>query len=686
LRYSLNECIAKEAGMDLLGWLRSLGLQQYEGAFRENAIETDLLPKLTNEDLKELGVTLVGHRRKLLDAIATLRAENTRPSESTDIPSASPADVTGERRQVTVLFADLAGYTGWGQQLDAEEVHGLLEQYFDRADRAIHEHGGHIDKHIGDCVMGVFGAPISHGNDAERAARAALAIQAAVPEISASVGRNIGVHIGLAGGQVVASRTGSTSHSEYTVTGDTVNLASRLTSAAKPGEVLISDETRGALAERFDFDDAGALDIKGFADPVWAWRLRGVRPAAREQRPFVGRRGELRLIEAALATCREIRRGQVVYLRGEAGIGKTRLIEEVQRAAIELGFACHTVLVLDFGSVAGRDAIRALTGSLLGLELTSDGEATRAVAAAALSSDLVTSDDAVFLNVMLDLPQPPELRSTYEAMDSSTRSLGRQRVAARILEHTSLLRPRLLIVEDLHWADQPTLAHLAKLTTTVAEYPAVLIMTSRIEGDQLDEAWQAEAASAQLTTINLGPLPPGDARTLAEALLVANTAFAQRCVERAAGNPLFLDQLLRHADESQAIAVPGSVQSLVQARIDRLDPGDQAAIQAASVLGQRFTQAALAHLLDKADYVPERLVSRLLLRPQQTSGEVFLFTHVLIRDAIYDNLLRGRRRELHLRAADFYGDRDLLLRAEHLERAGDPRTAQAYLARISHTM
>jgi class 3 adenylate cyclase/tetratricopeptide (TPR) repeat protein len=666
--------------MDLLGWLRSLGLQQYEGAFRENAIETDLLPKLTNEDLKELGVTLVGHRRKLLDAIATLRAENTRPSESTDIPSASPADVTGERRQVTVLFADLAGYTGWGQQLDAEEVHGLLEQYFDRADRAIHEHGGHIDKHIGDCVMGVFGAPISHGNDAERAARAALAIQAAVPEISASVGRNIGVHIGLAGGQVVASRTGSTSHSEYTVTGDTVNLASRLTSAAKPGEVLISDETRGALAERFDFDDAGALDIKGFADPVWAWRLRGVRPAAREQRPFVGRRGELRLIEAALATCREIRRGQVVYLRGEAGIGKTRLIEEVQRAAIELGFACHTVLVLDFGSVAGRDAIRALTGSLLGLELTSDGEATRAVAAAALSSDLVTSDDAVFLNDMLDLPQPPELRSTYEAMDSSTRSLGRQRVAARILEHTSLLRPRLLIVEDLHWADQPTLAHLAKLTTTVAEYPAVLIMTSRIEGDQLDEAWQAEAASAQLTTINLGPLPPGDARTLAEALLVANTAFAQRCVERAAGNPLFLDQLLRHADESQAIAVPGSVQSLVQARIDRLDPGDQAAIQAASVLGQRFTQAALAHLLDKADYVPERLVSRLLLRPQQTSGEVFLFTHVLIRDAIYDNLLRGRRRELHLRAADFYGDRDLLLRAEHLERAGDPRTAQAYLA------
>jgi tetratricopeptide (TPR) repeat protein len=204
-------------------------------------------------------------------------------------------------------------------------------------------------------------------------------------------------------------------------------------------------------------------------------------------------------------------------------------------------------------------------------------------------------------------------------------------------------------------------------------------MTSRIEGDPLDEAWRAAAGAAPFTTIDLGPLPADDARSLAEALVAANTAFAERCVERAAGNPLFLDQLLRHADESQATAVPGSVQSLVQARIDRLDPADKIAAQAALVLGQRFVFAALAHLLGKPDYVPDRLVSRLLVRPQQ-AGDGVLFTHALIRDAIYDTLLRSRRRELHRRAAEWFADRDPVSRAEHLERAEDPGAARAFLA------
>ena len=369
-----------------------------------------------------------------------------------------------------------------------------------------------------------------------------------------------------------------------------------------------------------------------------------------------------------------------MYVRGEAGIGKTRLIEEIQRTATEAGFVCHAALVLDFGSGAGRDAIRALVRSLLGVEVTSDTEAAHAAAAAALSSDVVVSDDTVFLNDLLNLPQPPELRPIYEAMDTGNRSRGQQRVVARILDRKSRQHPRLLVVEDLHWADQPTLAQLVKLTMAVAEHPALLIMTSRVEGDPLDGVWRAEAAGAPLATIDLGPLPSDDARALAEALIAANTAFAQRCVERAAGNPLFLDQLLRHADESQAIAVPGSIQSLVQERIDRLDLADKAAVQAASVRGQRFVSTALQYLLDRADYLPDRLVSRLLVRPQQGHGDVFLFTHALIRDAIYDTLLRSRRRELHRRAAEWYADRDPVLCAEHLDRAEDPAAARAYLA------
>jgi len=237
--------------MDLSTWLHSLGLGQYEQAFRENAVEPDVLLRLTAEDLRELGVLPVGHRRKLLDAIAALRV-SVSPTSDDAREATSLADPIGERRQVTVLFADLAGYTAWGQELDAEEIHALLEEFFDRADRIIQQHGGHIARHIGDCVMAIFGAPVAHDNDAERAARAALAIQAAIPEVSAHVGRPVGVHIGIAGGQVVASRTGSASYSEYTVTGNAANLASRLTDAAEAGEIFVSDETHGALAERFD--------------------------------------------------------------------------------------------------------------------------------------------------------------------------------------------------------------------------------------------------------------------------------------------------------------------------------------------------------------------------------------------------------------------------------------------------
>src|SRR5688572_29956280 len=153
-------------------------------------------------------------------------------------PRAASPDLEGERRQVTVLFADLAGYTVLSNELDAEEVHALLERFYDRVDRIVEEHGGHIDKHIGDCVMAVFGAPVAHGNDAERAVHTALAIRDAMPELSAGLGRPIGVHIGVAGGQVMASGTGSASHREYTVTGETVNLASRLTDAAASGEIL----------------------------------------------------------------------------------------------------------------------------------------------------------------------------------------------------------------------------------------------------------------------------------------------------------------------------------------------------------------------------------------------------------------------------------------------------------------
>jgi class 3 adenylate cyclase/tetratricopeptide (TPR) repeat protein len=649
--------------VDIAAWLSGLGLARYEASFRENAIDVDVLVKLTAEDLKELGVAAVGDRRRLLEALEKLREQ--------PVPSATQH--AGERREVAVLFADLTGFTALSREVDAEELHSVLSHYFDRVDRIVEQFGGHIDKHVGDCVMAVFGAPMAHGNDAERAVRAALAIRDAIPELSRALSRPVSIHVGIAGGQVVASGSGSANYREYTVTGETVNLASRLTDAAGPGEILLSEAVRRPLAERLHCTEHAALVIKGFTTPVQAWCLVGLRRTS--ERRFVGRHSELRQFRALLESCREIGRGHTVYVRGEAGLGKTRLVEEYQRAADEAGFACHSGTVLEFGTRTGRDPIRSLLRSLLTLYSAGDEKTARNAAAHAMADGLANDGDAVFLNDLLDLPQPPALRALYDAMDNETRIRGRRDVVTRIVERGSGLQPRLLAVEDLHWSDRTTQEDLAAVAATVAGCPAILVMTSRLEADPLGQEWRAATGGAPLSVFDLAPLRVDEARLLAESFVDSGRDFAERCIERAAGNPLFLEQLLRHAGLTAEDRVPGSVQNLVQARLDRLDPEDKAILQAASVLGQRFEREALNSLVDSSAVALRRLISHLLLRAW---GDGFAFHHALIRDAVYDSLLKSRRRELHRRAAEWYASRDPLLCAEHLDRAADPDAASAY--------
>jgi class 3 adenylate cyclase/tetratricopeptide (TPR) repeat protein len=633
----------------------------------------DVLPELCEPDLEKLGVSL-GHRKKLLKAIEELRACPAGAAPSTP-PRAAPVS-EGERRQVAVMFADLSGYTEFSRQLDAEEVHTLLERFFDEVDGIVGRFGGSVDKHIGDCVMAVFGAPIAHGNDAERAARAALAILEAMPGLSARLGRTLDVHIGLAAGQVVASASGSAAHREYTVTGDSVNLAARLTDAAPCGTILLPEALRRLLPPVFACEPAGELTAKGLAEPVAAFRLSGIGTAAAERPPFVGRRAERAQFEGVLGACREAGTGQAVVVRGEAGIGKTRVVEEFQTLAEDAGFACHVGLVLDFGTGIGQDAIRSLVRSLLGLRVSSDPDPALVAAERALRDGLIAHDQRVYLNDLLDLPQPTALRALYDAMDNATRNRGKQDTVADLVRSLSARQPLLLVVEDVHWADRPTLDQLAALAATVAACPALLVMTTRIEGDRLDHAWRSSAAGSPLLTIDLGPLRPQEATALAGAYLDASAEFARRCMERAAGNPLFLEQLLRHAEQSSAAGVPGSVQSLVQARMDQLEASDKQALQAASIFGQRFALDALRYLVDDATYACAPLTRRFLIRPVDDD---FLFAHALIRDAVYDSLLRARRRELHRRAAAWFAERDPVLHAEHLDRAEDPSAPQAYL-------
>jgi class 3 adenylate cyclase/tetratricopeptide (TPR) repeat protein len=654
---------------DVAKWLHSLGLGHYEQAFRDADIDGEVLADLDDADLEKLGVSL-GHRKKLLKAIAALAA----PGETAPAEPGAAAPIEGERRQVTVLFADLAGYTRMTRELGAEAMHEITDRFFGLADGVIERFGGTIDKHIGDCVMAVFGAPVAHGNDPERAVRAALAIRAAMPELSREIGRELDMHVGIASGQVVASR--GAGHKTYSITGDSVNLASRLTDQAAAGTILVSEPVWRLLADRLDHVEVDALALKGMEAPVRAFRVVGLAEAGMAERPFVGRRGELQQLEGALAACLTNGRGQAVHVRGEAGIGKSRLLEELQRHATAAGFAIHKGLVLDFGAGAGQDATSSLVRSLLGLPLANDEAASGAAIETAVRDGLMAADRRVFLNDLLDLPQPTALRALYDAMDNRARRQGREDTLAGLVERASRDAPRLIIVEDIHWADGPTLGHLARLAQVAGASRAVLVMTSRLEGDPLDQVWRSGTGGSPLLTLDLGPLRDEEANALAQAYLDASAALAQRCVARAAGNPLFLDQLLRHAEESAEDAVPGSVQSLVQARLDHLPPADRQALQAASVLGQRFAPDALAHLLDRPAHDCANLVRHLLLRP---IGDEFLFGHALIRDGVYDSLLRSRRTALHVRAAEWFATRDPGLHAEHLDRAEHPGAPDAYL-------
>ncbi|MFO1059485.1 MAG: adenylate/guanylate cyclase domain-containing protein [Dongiaceae bacterium] len=549
-------------------------------------------------------------------------------------PEAAPAP-EGELREVTVLFADLVGYTALSHELEAEEVHALLNRFFEAVDGVVERHGGSIDKHIGDCVMALFGAPVAHGNDAERAVRAGVAIHAALAVLDGP--RRLAAHVGIASGRVVASDTGSRRRQDYTVTGDSVNLAARLTELAGAGETLVSADVYEAVAPLVEAGPAGELSVKGLPGPVRAWRVLAMGGRQARQARFVGRGAELAALAALLAECKASARGRAVHIRGEAGLGKSRLTEELPLHAAGLGFACHRTLVLDFGS-GTTDPVRALVRSLLEAGHSAAADLSR-VADRAVAEGLVEPAHAPPLYDMLELPLPLAGRSTYDAMSPATRAAALRALLAALVERSAARRPLLLTIEDAHWADPVTLAYLSDLAAACARSAALLVVTARPEGDALLAAWRAESRPL---TVDLAPLPEEAAQQLAGSLLTGRRDVAAACVRRAEGNPLFLEQLLRAA-EAGAGDLPGSLRSIVLARMDRLGRRDRQALRAAAVLGQRFTLAQLRHLMDDPAYGAEPLLQHQLIR---ADGEGFLFGHALIREGAYDSLLRASRRAL----------------------------------------
>ncbi len=659
-------------------WLASLKLSMWLQTFEEQEIDLEAAQDLTEEDLRELGIPM-GPRKKLLRAIGVMNLPEPGDIAVTEqaVGQTAQRAVDGQNRQVTILFADITGFTKMSACLDAEEVHSLLEVYFSKADEIVQQHGGTVDKHIGDSVMAVFGAPVAYGNEAERALRAALSIHSAMPEISEITGHNLLVHIGLASGQVVVDTVGS--DEKFTVIGDSVNLASRLTDAAGAGETIVSESVQTGLPVSVKLDTPRSLVLKGFERPVLSYLVLAG-PSAKSSNPakmpLVGRTKEMSQFGAALEECHDARRGQFVILRGEAGIGKTRLSLEFSECAKAKGFDVHRVLVLDFGAAVGQDAVRALTRSLLSLAPDSAEDECRKAVKAAADAELISGESIVHLNSLLRISQSEDLRVLHDAMNGDVRRQGQRDVVSSIIRNIARRKPLFILVEDIHWADDVTLETIAALARSSAEFPVFLVATTRIEADPSLKLQRAGLGSIGLNTMDIRSLRPEEARQIATGVSDINRDLIDLCVERAQGNPLFLEQLLRNATSAAFGAVPDTVQSLVQASLDRLDTVNREVLQIASAMGQRFSLVDVREISGKPNYDPTELIARHLV---QHDGSNLLFSHALVREGVYSSILPSKCRELHGRIATVIGSSDLPLRARHLEMAQDTGAAKAYL-------
>jgi class 3 adenylate cyclase/tetratricopeptide (TPR) repeat protein len=642
--------------MSLRAWLEGLGLGDYVAAFEANHIDERILPTLTKDDLVDLGIASLGHRKILLAAIEGLQLPVAPPS--------APPKAEGERRPVTVLFVDLTGYTALSRTLDPETLHGVIETYFAFADRIIQDYGGYIDKHVGDSVMAVFGAPVAHGNDLERAARASLDIVTGLGTLALPDGLAISAHAGLAYGEAVAAQTGSAAHAAYTVTGDVVNLAARLTGLAKAGQVAVSDTAQSHLAALFRMTSAGEAEVKGLAAPVVYWLLDGMSPREPAAAPnFAGRHAELLQLRAIAQSVLAGGPATHAHLRGEAGIGKSRLTEEIVGWARGAGFDTVSAGFLDFGVEQGRDATQRLAQALYRPTDFPDGPHLH-----------------VHARDLLGTATSPEDIALLTTLDPSARLGGQAAALAAMLAARADEKPLLVVVEDMHWAGPQRSEMIAAMIRGARSARCLFLTTSRPENDPATAGFPPKLSPA--ATLEIGPLRQAEARAMAEGLAEVDAGLVDELVARSGGHPLFLEHLLRFSTEENAEQVPDSVRNVVLAGVDGLDAVARRVLQAASILGQRGSTDALAAVAG-SQYDPAAIRNRYIVPVD--AGE-YRFTHALVRDAIYDTLLGPVRRNLHGRAAGFFAGRDLPLHARHLALAGDPAAAEAYRAAAAQAM
>jgi class 3 adenylate cyclase/tetratricopeptide (TPR) repeat protein len=570
-----------------------------------------------------------------------------------------------ERKVVTVVFCDLVGSTARAEQLDPEDVRALLSNYHTRVREHLERFGGTVEKFIGDAVVAFFGAPVAHEDDPERAVRAALAIRDWAQDEP-----DLHVRIGVNTGEALVAVGARPREGEGMASGDVINTAARLQSAAPVDGILVGEQTFRATERAIAYRIAEPVVAKGKAEPVAAWeaveaRSRfGVDVARRSAAPLVGRDREVELLVAALERAAGERTPQLVTLVGVPGIGKSRLLAELFQA-IERGQRLVTWRQgrsLPYGEGVSFWAVGEMVKAQAGvLETDTDAEAAGKLGAAV---GRLLPDETEARWVTSHLRPLAGVAADGDGGGASDRRGESFAAWRRFFEALAEQRPLVLVFEDLHWADDGLLDFVDQMSDRLADIPVLLVATARPELLARRPSWGGGKANA--VTLSLAPLSDDDTARLVHALLeraVLPAEVQTALLERAGGNPLYAEEFVRMASErrSEDLELPESVQGIIAARVDALDPGDKELLQDAAVVGKVFWSGALAAITGRDRFeLEERLYElerRELVRRERHSsvaGESeYAFRHVLLRDVSYGSIPRAARVERHRLAAEW---------------------------------
>ena len=630
--------------------------------------------------------------------------------------------IEGERKQVTVLFADISGFTALSEKMDPEAVRDLMNRCFDRLVPCIQHFDGTIDKFIGDEIMALFGAPVAHENDPERALRAALEMQSALAKFNAENKKQLGIHFGINTGLVLAGGIGSSGQQEYSVMGDAVNLASRLEDVSESGQVLVGVDTYRLTEPLFEFETLSPMSVKGKSEPVEVYRLVGAKVGAVSARglarqglssPLVGRNHEFETIKGCLMALSH-GKGGVIWVIGEAGLGKSRLMVELRKGTPDVQWLEGKTM--SFGQSISYFPFQEIVRTYAGIS----EDDVELEAWAKLESKIVGlfPDTALeilpYLATLLAVEVQGEYVERVKYLDGE--ALGKRLFLAmrRFVERLARTRPLVLVFEDLHWMDTSSTELLENILTLVREVPLLLIGISRPDpntaGAHLREVCEEKYADCY-TEFRLVPLSQSESEQLVNNLLIIDDLPArvrETMTQKSEGNPFFIEEIIRSlldlgtivrdpasgrwraTAQIETVHIPDTVHGVIMARIDRLNDDLKQALRIAAVIGRSFLYRILREV-DAADGALDEHLTQLqqveLIREKQDTPELeYIFKHALAQEATYESILLQKRRELHGRVAEsieiLFADRleeFYSLLAYHFAKAENWTKAQEYL-------